>query len=478
MQGTPRSSGEQTLPSALFLILVGGIFLKRLLQRATTISVAALLLAAPIAVAPANASPITRSVTTTIAATTAVGKAKITTSPKSATVAKGKTHSFKVKATGSKLKYQWQVKKPKSSRWVKATGSSAKTKTLKVKADTRLNGAKYRVIVSNSRGKATSKSAKLSVVTSPKITTQPKSVTTAAQSKVALSVKASGGSMSYQWQRKVGSKWVNVSRATKSTYTFTAPKGQSANEYRATVSNKAGKTSSQSAKLTTVVKPTVKLPSSVLTTAGRSVTIKSQATGGSLSYLWEREVEGTDGKVTWTRISGATGANYTFTARSKNELDTYRVTVTNKAGRATSATTVLYVYSTKQDPFAIDQVFAMHDWMATFFGPRAYPSDTESGKVDLYVEVLLGNISDHIADPGDSIVIDYIGRYGGVYDESWYTVEDSYRDIGPLLPADVDVRSSIGYGVVFADVPADEVKGGVWRIRDYAAGSVEYVKGF
>ena len=118
----------------------------------------------------------------------------------------------------------------------------------------------------------------------------------------------------------------------------------------------------------------------------------------------------------------------------------------------------------------------MPDWMVTFFEPRQYPA--ESGRVDLYVELGLGNISDSVLDPAGWIVVDYIGNDGHVYDDSEYTVIDSYRDIGPLLPMDVDFESSIGFGVVFADVPADAVKGGVWRITDHYDGSVEYVKGF
>jgi hypothetical protein len=452
--------------------------LKRLLQRAITISMAALLFTAPVALAPANASPTAVTATSTIVVPTAiVAKAKITTGPKSATVANGKTHSFKVKATGKKLKYQWQVKKPTSKKWVKVTGSSARTTALKVKATTSLNGAQYRIIVSNPRVKIASKSAKLTVVTSPKITTQPKNVTTPAQSKVTLSVKASGGSMSYQWQRKAGSKWANISKATKSTHSFTTPTGQSTNDYRVIARNKAGKTTSTSVKVTTVVKPTVKIPGSVHTSSGKSLTIKSQATGGSLSYLWERGVTGAGGKVSWMKIPGATGANYTFTARSKNELDAYRVTVTNKAGKATSSETLLLVFSTKQDPFAIDKIFSMPDWFVKFFEPGQYPSD-RPGKVDLYVDLLLGNISDSIIEPADWIVVEYIGNDGHVYNDSGYTVEDSYLDIGPLLPAYIDVESSIGYGVVFADVPATAVKGGVWRITDQYDGSVEYVKGF
>ncbi len=439
---------------------------------------ATLLFTAPMALAPAKASPIAHSVTSTVAAATTVGKAKITSAPKSATVAKGKSHRFKVRASGNKLKYQWQVKKPTSHRWVKATGSSAKTKIHNIKATTSLNGAKYRVIVSNPRGKTTSKSATLTVVSAPKITTQPKSVTTTAKSNVTLSVKATGGSMSYQWQRKAGSKWANIAKATRSTQSFTAATGQSAHEYRVIASNKAGNATSSSVKVTTVVKPTVKIQGWIQTTAGRSVTIKSQATGGSLSYQWEREVKGVDGKFSWKIISGATGANYTLTAQSKNELDTYRVKVSNKAGQATSMKTVLFVNSTKQDPFALDQIFTMPDWMVTFFKPSQTPSDTEPGKIDLYVNLLLGNISDSVIDPADWIVVEYIGSNGNIYNNSGYTVEDSYLDIGSLLPMDVDVESSMGYGVVFADVPAAAVKGGVWRITDHYDGSVEYVKGF
>ncbi len=237
-----------------------GKYLKTLFRRVTATAVAALLMTAP-ALAPASAAPsvpITHAVT--IAA--AVSIAKITTSPKSATVASGKTHTFSVKASGSKLKYQWYVKKPKSTKWGKASGSSAKTKSLKVKASTGLNGAQYRVVVSNSRAKSTSKTAKLTVVTKPKFTTQPKSSTVAAKSKVILSAKAIGGSLSYQWQSKKRFNLVEHLEGHQVDAHLHRFLRTVNHRVPGSCSNKAGKATSSTARVIVVSKPTVKVPDS------------------------------------------------------------------------------------------------------------------------------------------------------------------------------------------------------------------------
>ncbi|MGL3805452.1 hypothetical protein ACSYDW_05085 [Paeniglutamicibacter sp. R2-26] len=449
--------------------------MKAITRRATTLAVAAILMTAP-ALTPATAAssvPVPGAVS--IAA--AVSKAKITTQPKSATVASGKTHTFSVKASGSKLKYQWYAKKPKSSKWVKASGDSAKTKSLKVKASTKLNGMQYRVVASNSRAKSTSKSAKLTVVTKPKIATQPKGHTVVAKSKVTLSSKASGGSISYQWQSKKGSTWSNISKATKSTHTFTASSGASTTDFRVVASNKAGKAMSTTARLVVIAKPKVTIPGSVIANAGRSVTFKGTATGGSLSYQWERWVEGTTSGY-WAKIPGATQVNYTFTARSKNEMESYRLVASNKAGKTASNDSTLYVDSTRQDPMALDQLFTLSTWLLLLDSPHQQVSDTEAGMVDLYADMTVGNISNEVLVPGAWLTVDYIGNDGFTYNGDEYYVEDSYLNIGALDPTTNDFTDAIGYGVVFSDVPADAVPGGVWRITDSEFGEVQYVRGF
>ncbi|MFF5792217.1 hypothetical protein ACFY5D_09230 [Paeniglutamicibacter sp. NPDC012692] len=450
-----------------------GKYLKNLFLRATATAVAALLITAP-ALAPATAAP-SVPITHAVAIATAVSKAKITTSPKSASVASSKTHTFGVKASGSKLKYQWYVKKPNSTKWGKVSGSSAKTKSLKVKASTGLNGAQYRVVVSNSRAKTTSKSAKLTVVTSPKFTTQPKGSTVAARSKVTLSAKARGGSLSYQWQKKRGSTWSNVSKATKPSHTFTSSSGQSTTDYRVRVSNKAGKSTSSAARVVVVTKPKVKLPGSLIVGAGDPATFKSTATGGALSYQWERWVEG-NSSGHWARIPGATKANYTFTARSKNEMESYRVIASNRAGKTASAHSVLYVDSSKQDPMAVGQLFGLTDWLLGLTEPSRKTSVTDPLKSELRAKLFVMNVGEEPLAPRDWLRIEYIGNSEEPGEITRYPITGGFVNMDELEPGTGGLTD-----IVVPSIPTAAVNGGVWLITDEYSDTeqyVQYVRGY
>ena len=92
---------------------------------------------------------------------TVIAKPKITTQPKGVTVKEGKTAVFKVKATGSKLKYQWYCQKPGSTSWCKVKNGTKPT--LKITAKLKMNGYAYRCKVYNSIGKVYSKTVKLKV---------------------------------------------------------------------------------------------------------------------------------------------------------------------------------------------------------------------------------------------------------------------------------------------------------------------------
>ena len=86
---------------------------------------------------------------------------RITAQPKSKTVKAGKKVTFKVKAAGEELQYQWYVKKTGSKKWVKV--KKATKPTLKFKATAKMNGYRYRCLVKNSAGKVYSKTVKLKV---------------------------------------------------------------------------------------------------------------------------------------------------------------------------------------------------------------------------------------------------------------------------------------------------------------------------
>ena len=87
---------------------------------------------------------------------------KITTQPASKTVTAGAKVTFKVKASGGVLKYQWYYQKPGTSKWVKITKNAAAA-AYSLTAKKSLNGYKYMCRVSNTAGYVKTEPAKLKV---------------------------------------------------------------------------------------------------------------------------------------------------------------------------------------------------------------------------------------------------------------------------------------------------------------------------
>lgn len=171
---------------------------------------------------------------------------KLKTQPANATVVADKTASFTVSATGGGLKYQW-YSKTATGKWAKASGSTAKTKTYKVKATVKASGSQYRVTVYNKKGKVTSKTATLVTHAKPIISTQPQSLYVMAGTTATFSVAATGNGLTYQWQRLPGDSetWQNISGATKPTLSFAAKTTNELDAYRVIIKNKAGAVTSQ-----------------------------------------------------------------------------------------------------------------------------------------------------------------------------------------------------------------------------------------
>ena len=92
---------------------------------------------------------------------TVVSRPKITGQTGSASVKPGSKVTFKVKATGGALKYQWYCMKPGANKWVRIAKATKASWT--VKASKKVNGYKYRCLVYNEAGKAYSKAVRLTV---------------------------------------------------------------------------------------------------------------------------------------------------------------------------------------------------------------------------------------------------------------------------------------------------------------------------
>ena len=86
---------------------------------------------------------------------------KITTQPRSASVKAGSKVTFRVKATGDQLKYQWYARKPGTKKWAKV--KNAAKATLTFKATAKMNGYKYRCRVYNRTASVYSKTVTLKV---------------------------------------------------------------------------------------------------------------------------------------------------------------------------------------------------------------------------------------------------------------------------------------------------------------------------
>jgi|GEM_PF-6904915 len=188
---------------------------------------------------PAAAAPSTSGVVVQQAQAHAV-RTKVIAQPKAKTVVSGKKATFAVKAKGSKLHYQWYVRKPGSKHYAKVPSATKRTYTLTTRRY--LDGARYRVAVAGAHGKVTSKSAPLTVVVKPKVTSSTATVEGRAGDVVSIKVKAVGHQLTYRWQiSSDGERWTSLA-GSSSVLHLRVHSSMNMSYVRAVVSNKAGRT--------------------------------------------------------------------------------------------------------------------------------------------------------------------------------------------------------------------------------------------
>lgn len=406
---------------------------------------------------------------------------RITTQPRSVKVVAGRTTALTVKATGKSLTYRWQTKAKGAKAWKAVKGATKRT--LKVRATTKNDGASFRVIVSQGRTKVTSKVARLTTISAPRLTSQPKAVTATAGTTATFTVAASGRDLTYTWQSRAAGATTWSSVGSSRTLKVSAKAALHGTSYRVIVRNAAGKATSRTVTLSVPTAPSVTMqPTSVRVTAGERVSLTVAATGSDLRYQWQKRAA--DDKP-WTNLPGAVAPSYAFGARTAMSGDEFRVVVTNGLGSATSAGAYVFVDSTYADPAAPKTPVILTDWGVLTLDSSRHGTS----------EVLEENMFNDVPPAGwEYVLVDVLGCYYGTGSSTtWLDVDvefigsdgRSYDDGGNVMPDDI-----IEAGTVYSEgctwftagalVPSDVVDGGVWAVTDSSSYpySTGYIRAF
>ena len=168
--------------------------------------------------------------------------------PLSQTVCQGTPCQLCVTATGSEpFSYQWQ--KYNLGSWPDVPGAQSDCYTI----DPVMSGGQYRCKVSNTYGDTYSNSASISIKIAPStFSQQPVSQDVCQYESVEFCATAGNGSwpVMYQWQRKVGETWENITDPTLVTcYSIAEAAPTDAGDYRCIISNDCGSATSDVASL-------------------------------------------------------------------------------------------------------------------------------------------------------------------------------------------------------------------------------------
>ena len=192
-----------------------------------------------------------------------VEKPSIGKQPQNVSVKAGEQATFTVAATGTDLKYQWQIDRNDGKGFAEIAGADRASYTTSA-VDKNCNGYKYQCVISNSAGSVTTGTATLTVtedvtppvqptVKKPGISKQPQNVSVKAGEQATFTVKATGTDLTYQWQinRNNGKGFVDITGADKASYT-TGVVDMLCNgyKYQCVISDSAGSVTTNAATLT------------------------------------------------------------------------------------------------------------------------------------------------------------------------------------------------------------------------------------
>ena len=265
------------------------------------------------------------------ASMTAPTPLKITAQPVNAVGAIGDPVKFSVTAQGDELTYQWQLSDDQGKNW---RNSSNKTANYSTTLSETNNGRYVRCVVTDKYGSSVNSDAasmKVGTAFAITITQQPVNATGAIGDLVKFSVKATGDTLTYQWQLSddQGKNWRNSSNKTAE-YATTLSETNNGRYVRCVVSDKNGNSVNSDAASMKVATSTTfaltKQPADATGAIGDLVKFSVAATGEGLTYQWQLSDD--QGK-NWRNSSNTTN-QYATTLSETNNGRYVRCIVTDK----------------------------------------------------------------------------------------------------------------------------------------------------
>ncbi len=240
--------------------------------------------------------------------------------PADAVVNSGSTASLTVYATGSSLTYQWYY--AATGQPIAGATSSSYTTVPLTQTTT------YYVIITTPCGSTQSRTALVTVCTTPGIDVQPADTPVSANGTATLTVHVPGSSLTYQWYNAtIGQP---IAGATSTSYT--TPVLTQTTLYYVVVSASCGSTQSRTATVTVCVAPSLSpQTSNTVVVYGNATTLIANATGTSLHYHWYAGFTPDTSNPVGTDSPSYTTAAVTSTSH-------YWVQVTNSCGTASGST--------------------------------------------------------------------------------------------------------------------------------------------
>ena len=286
---------------------------------------------------------------------TCVKATEVTEQPKDQQGLWGSTVQFRVKASGSNLKYQWQYKYD-GDEWRNTAMSGYNTDTLSVDVCADRAQRKYRCIVTGDAGTVISAVAGLTGMKPTEVTEQPKDQQGLWGSIVQFHVGASGSNLRYQWQCSYdGEDWFNTNLTGYDTDTLqvTVNDDSLKCKYRCVISNDYEEKTSDVVGLTQIEV----IPSISLTNVGEDHVADGQSftlqavTDNAASIQWQASTDG----YNFEDVSGETGDSFTYTnspAPSEDQTVYYRAVATSSTGN-TAVSNVIEVLLLSEDELPI-----------------------------------------------------------------------------------------------------------------------------